>query len=286
MFEKQLEENGYVVIPDVVPKALLNGVVGDITELLDIPDIESSMGMIELYHTQSMWNVRQYSTIHEAFSSILKNKKLWVSIDRVSYKSPKVEPKTYNNGSFIHWDICINQRPRPFELQGVLALTDTDETMGGFQCVPSLYRELDQWISTLPTKKAVSWYCNVVGDEAWEVVTDWERNTVDKLRVLPSREPKKWKIEKVPMKAGDLVIWNSFLPHGNGVNRGTNPRLAQYITMSPEGDDRLREERINCWKESAPPSGWSFPGNPFIPQRKDPTKLTSLGRKLLGVDRW
>jgi ectoine hydroxylase-related dioxygenase (phytanoyl-CoA dioxygenase family) len=35
--------------------------------------------------------------------------------------------------------------------------------------------------------------------------------------------------------AGDLVIWDSFLPHGNGLNTNGagQPRLCQYVNMWP-----------------------------------------------------
>jgi ectoine hydroxylase-related dioxygenase (phytanoyl-CoA dioxygenase family) len=39
--------------------------------------------------------------------------------------------------------------------------------------------------------------------------------------------------QAVEGKAGDLVIWNSFLPHGTGPNTSDQPRLAQFITMVP-----------------------------------------------------
>lgn len=279
MNSKQLFEDGYSVFSNVVPKTLLDGVKKDILDVLDIPDVIDGIGMIELYHTQSMWDIRQYPVVHEVFSSLFKDEKLWVSMDRVSYKMSNVASKfivsKYDNG-FIHWDICVNQFPRTIEFQGVLALEDTDENMGGFQCVPSLYRELDSWLSSLPTKKAIYSQFEVLGDEAIEYIP----------KFFPKREPRKWKIEKVPLKAGDLVIWDSFLPHGNGSNKGDNPRIAQYITMFPEGDARLRKERVNCWKYNKIPSGYAFPGNPYIKCKDEPAKLTELGRKLVGVDRW
>ncbi len=272
--KKDLSENGFLVIPNVVPKALLDSVVGDITSLLEIPNVVDLMGMIELYHTQAMWDIRQYPALYDVFSSILETEKLWVSIDRVNYKKPN--SGMFCDEGFIHWDICVNQNPRPFELQGVLALTDTDTKMGGFHCVPSLYKELDQWLDSLPTKKAIFSYFNVMGDEAVEVI--------------PSKFPKKklgrWKIEKVPVRAGDLIVWDSFLPHGNSPNLGKDPRFAQYVTMFPVGDERLREERIDCWKNNKIPSGYAFPGNPSLQSVNHRAELTLLGQKLLGIKEW
>ena len=33
--------------------------------------------------------------------------------------------------------------------------------------------------------------------------------------------------------AGDLIIWNSFIPHGNAAITSDSPRLAQFDTMVP-----------------------------------------------------
>ncbi|MGZ0787900.1 phytanoyl-CoA dioxygenase family protein [Pseudomonas saponiphila] len=34
-------------------------------------------------------------------------------------------------------------------------------------------------------------------------------------------------------KAGDLIIWHHALPHGASPNRGTLPRMVQYINFYP-----------------------------------------------------
>jgi ectoine hydroxylase-related dioxygenase (phytanoyl-CoA dioxygenase family) len=92
------------------------------------------------------------------------------------------------------------------------------------------------------------------------------------------------------MRAGDLLIWNRLLAHGNGRNVGARPRLAQYLTMYPAADDEgQRQERIACWREGRAPGGWERE----IPERyrgcerhRVPAELTPLGRKLLGLDLW
>jgi ectoine hydroxylase-related dioxygenase (phytanoyl-CoA dioxygenase family) len=34
-------------------------------------------------------------------------------------------------------------------------------------------------------------------------------------------------------RAGDLIIWHQALPHGASPNRGSKPRMVQYINMFP-----------------------------------------------------
>tara|TARA_R100001143_G_C3356511_1_gene132725 strand:+ start:2011 stop:2286 length:276 start_codon:yes stop_codon:yes gene_type:complete len=66
--------------------------------------------------------------------------KLWVSIDRANLNFPFRDGHEFKG--FIHWDINTSKRPLPVNVQGVLALSNTDHKTGGFQCVPELYRNL------------------------------------------------------------------------------------------------------------------------------------------------
>jgi len=152
---------------------------------------------------------------------------------------------------------------QPQNVQGVLALADqTDENMGGFQCVPELMRTYDEWKHTQPANR----------DRFKPDVTGFH-------------------IEKIKMEAGDLLIFNSLQPHGIRPNRTSNKvRIAQYIAMMPaqEDDEELRQWRISSWRDRKAPEGYAFPGDP---RRWEQTKygtaeLNELGRKLLGLDNW
>lgn len=269
MSRLKLQEKGYLLFPNVVNYDRRRAVIDDIEAHLkgNYSSAEPDhYGMVEMYHYQSMWDVRQLPAVHAAFASVFETEKLWVSIDRTCKKVPQpvdLEPKY---GGFIHWDICINQSPRPFEVQGLIALTDTSKDMGGFRCMPELYQDLDNWR---------------------------ERQLCGRARVPYLQPPYEYPVEVVPMQAGDLLIWDSFLPHGNGVNRSLeygNPRTryAQYVSMMAVGDERLRRERIKCWATNSPPSGWAFPGDSrMLEQLKPvPAVLTELGEKLLGKESW
>lgn len=269
----QLEEQGYVVVPNVVPKEKLEAVVADIwthtgadpndRESWYQPERIRYAGMIEMYHYQSMWNNRQHPNVHRVFSDIFGTEKLWVSLDRVNLKPPADDRyPDFNPKGFIHWDTAIEKYPDiPFQVQGVLALTDTDENMGGFICVPELYRDLPEWLARRPEDQKANNKPDITG----------------------------YSVTKVPLKAGDMVIWHVLLPHGNGHNASDRPRLAQYITMSPaqEQNTAKREQRINCWRTNTPPPGIYFPGDPRkIEEQREPAQLTPLGRKLIGLDSW
>lgn len=282
-----LGSKGYRVYPRVVPEELCRAVVADIILHTDNGNyMTDPNGLVEMYHYQSMWNVRQHPSIHEVFAALFGTEKLWVSIDRCCYK--KVAGELDSVGSFIHWDENPNVRPRPLLFQGLVALTDTDESMGGFQCLPSLYQELDAFLDSQPTRKYCYPYLNA-GENglAYECVPYEYRGGMNQ-ELVPIRQGRTFPIEKVPMQQGDLLIWDSYLPHGNGINRGTAPRLALYLTMFPAGDARLREERINCWAKNATPSAWAFPGDPrnLELKRCDFARLTPHGCRLLGLGNW
>src|SRR6476661_5388000 len=91
------EENGYVIIHNVVPPENLKAVVEDIWAFLGVDrnDPEawykapiSKAGMLEMYQTQSLWNNRQSPRVYEAFVDIWGTEKLWVSFDRANMNPP------------------------------------------------------------------------------------------------------------------------------------------------------------------------------------------------------
>jgi len=53
-------------------------------------------------------------------------------------------------------------------------------------------------------------------------------------------------------------------------------------------NEELRQWRINSWKNRIAPEGYAFPGDPrnWEQVRYDTAKLSELGKKLLGLNRW
>ena len=268
--------NGYIVIKNAVPKEQVKRLADFLWEFEEKnpndpatwytpPRAEMKMkeltntGMVELYNHQYLWDNRQYPKIHEAYTDIWGTDKLWVTIDRANLNLP-IRPG-YEYKAFIHWDYDPDTKPQ--NVQGVLALADqTDENMGGFQCVPELYRTFDTWKLTQPADR------------------DYFKPDVSGFEIV-----------KVKMDAGDLLIFNSMLPHGIRANMsGNKVRLAQYISMMPaqEDNEELRQWRISSWREKKAPEGFAFPGDPRGWEKtKYPTaELSPLGRKLLGLDKW
>jgi hypothetical protein len=268
--------NGYVVIRNAVPREQTTRLANFLWEFEEKnpndpetwyapPRAEMQMkeltntGMVEVYNHQFLWDNRQSPRVHQAFADIWGTEKLWVTIDRANLNFPMRPGHEYK--AFIHWD--YNPDTKPQNVQGVLALADqTDENMGGFQCIPDLYRNYDTWKLTQPDDR------------------DYFKPDVSGFNIV-----------KVPMQEGDLLIFNSLTPHGIRANKsGNKVRLAQYISMMPaeEENDELRQWRITSWRDRRAPEGYAFPGDPrkWEQTKYKTAELSALGRKLLGLERW
>jgi len=274
---------GYVVIPNAIPAAHVERLKALLWEFQDMdPDDPSTWtvgdrrahemeelagsGMVEIYNHQYLWETRQTPRIYNAFVDIWDREDLWVTIDRANLNTPDPDADSTDEDpavdGFIHWDVDTSADPLPINVQGVLALTDASSEVGGFQCVPELFRDLEAWIAAQPADR----------DPFYPDLTGFE----------PTH---------VPMEAGDLVIFNSLLPHGIRPNTSEDQaRLAQYVSMYPanEDDEAARERRIHMWKHQEPPEGVAFPGDPREWEKKyyDRAELTELGERLLGLRSW
>ena len=271
------KEKGYIVIKDAIKKEQAKETAFFLWEFEDKNSEDSSSwysppraemkmkelagtGMVEVYNHQLLWDNRQEKKVYESFVDIWGTEKLWVTIDRANLNFPI--RKNYEYKSFIHWD--YDPETKPQNVQGVIALADqTDLNMGGFQCIPWLYKNYDTWKKTQPK---------------------------DRDPFKPDISELEDRIVKVPLEEGDLLIFNSTLPHGIRPNYSNKVRIAQYISMMPaeEENESLKQWRINSWKKRIAPEGYAFPGDPRkLEKIKYKTaKLNSLGKKLLGINKW
>jgi hypothetical protein len=268
---------GFVLVRQAVPAAKVERLVNLLWEFqqMDPTDPETwtagqlrthamkelnNSGMVEVYNHQALWDNRQCQRVYDAFVDIWDDESLWVTIDRANLNTPNQSSRAFSG--FIHTDIDTTLEPLPVNVQGVLSLADSDAETGGFQCVPEFFRTFEEWKKKQPAGR------------------DGFKPDVTGLEVCP-----------VHMKAGDLLIFNSLLAHGIRPNTSENKvRMAQYIAMTPADpcDTVLRERRIDSWRERRAPEGYAFPGDPreWERTRYATAELTSLGRRLLGIDLW
>jgi hypothetical protein len=274
---KHWQTYGFVVVKQAVPAANVDALKQLLWEFqeMDPNDVSTwnaaqlrnhamkelnNSGMVEIYNHQALWDNRQEQRVYDAFVDIWDDERLWVTIDRANLNTPNKGGRTFTG--FIHTDVDTTLDPLPVNVQGVLSLVDVDPRMGGFQCVPELFRNFEAWKKAQPEGR------------------DGFAPNIEGYDVYP-----------VPMKAGDLMIFNSLLAHGIRPNTSTDKaRMAQYISMTPAAEDNkdLRERRVQSWRERRAPEGFAFPGDPREWERTkyETATLTPLGRKLLGIDSW
>ena len=217
-------------------------------------------GMVEIYNHQYLWDNRMAQRVYDGFVDIWDREDLWVAIDRANLNPPRKEPG--DPSGFIHFDVDPSLRPQPIGVQGVLSLLPQHGNVGGFQCVPELFERYDGWAATQPADR----------DPQHPDVTGLEVVTVE-------------------LDPGDLLIFNSLLPHGVRPNHsGDRFRAAQYISMYPadQGNAAEREERVRLWRELDHPKRDAFPGDPrgWEKNNAETAVLTPLGERLLGLKSW
>ncbi len=266
--KREFQENGVLVIPDVIPPDLCALVVDTIIKFAEV-DLKNEKtwyqerfaghGIVPLHHAQPLWDVRQHPNVHQAFAELYDNPNLWVSMDRASYKPPANETTSRWQREPMHWD-CDPWSYRGTSFQALMYLSDTDEDQGAFCCAPAVYRNLDKYL---------------------------EAHQHDQNR----RFPKIPASDIIPYggKAGSLVVFHRLMPHSSLPNTSGKHRFVQYVTMQPAPSaETLRAEQISLWQNKMPPD-WAIAQNiqeQDIPAPGPPAVLTELGKKLVGIAAW
>jgi ectoine hydroxylase-related dioxygenase (phytanoyl-CoA dioxygenase family) len=158
--------------------------------------------MVQYFQHPAFAAIRRSPRIHKAFAQVWGTPDLWATTDRVSFNAPE-RPGFAFPGPHLHWDISV-KTPIPFSTGGLVYLTDTPPEQGAFTVVPGFQRWGEAWLKALP----------------------------------PGAHPREQDLyalgpRPIGGRAGDLVIWHQALPHGASPNRGTRPRMVQYINMFP-----------------------------------------------------
>ena len=87
---------------------------------------------------------------------------------------------------------------------------------GAFICVPGMHRQVDEWLDTMPDDVRPNQMLQLKDENAAQSV------------LLGA------KTKRVPAEAGDLIIWDTRLPHSAASNVGDAPRVAQYSAFSDQ----------------------------------------------------
>jgi hypothetical protein len=262
-----LRRFGWTRIHGAVPVRLCDRLVKVLEAEMDVPVHDESRwheyggeprDFIPIWGHQAQWDIRQYPDLHRIWATLWETERLGVSLDSCRFTPPRQPGFAEPYG--IHWDHDPwNAEIRMF--QGVLALTDTAVNQGGFRCVPSLYHDRAAWPRAPKVSRngGKNWLANTEGRE----------------------------IVHVAAQTGDLILWDSRLPHGNSENRSSAPRIAFYVMMGPfPADGALRQAQIESWRTGRCVPWWRNRPGYDRTEPWPPAALTELGRRLLGLDDW
>jgi ectoine hydroxylase-related dioxygenase (phytanoyl-CoA dioxygenase family) len=256
------KENGYVVVKDVSSEENRKKLVGLIDQIMEknIPQCRR-LGFLDLYHDDTLAQLRQDPRVYKVFANILGSDKLWVVFDRVIFQK-----KTEGEDPLPpHVDQNPIENPDFFNVQAMLALKDMNESTGTLAVVPKsplFFHEYKQW--TKP------------GDGYVEYQKD----------DLPP-------FVGLRLKEGEIVIWDSRTTHSRFRGNPEADRYAALITFTlAKEDPQLYDLRQKYFTEgigwNSHEAGLRATSRPRCEQslRHQKENLTPLGRKLYGLDKW
>lgn len=205
------EEQGYLRIPHAVDARLCDEVKSQIFKHLDLdiaapeswykthPDWQGIM--LQLYQNEYMEKLRQDARVKEIFAELYHTGAIIPNIDKLGYNPP--ETSGWKNGSSsLHWDLDLS-RPVEYYIQGLVYLDEVPEDRGPLQVVPGFHLQFKDWIHQYPDLQQAH----------------------EKMRAMVTAQP-------VPGGKGDLILWQSTLPHSAGINRSALPRFVQYVSFA------------------------------------------------------
>lgn len=255
---KQIEERGFARVPLGLPSSVLERLTARICSRLGIDATDSSTwtlvpeesrGFVPLWNDLALWEIRLWPALKAVFVDLLADQNIWVSVDRCHFKPPVNVHPDLGRQHFIHWD-SDPEDPLFHQYQGVISLTDNPYDQGAFTCSP----------------------------EVFEFVRRGDLTEAD--RLLKSGI---FETVQVACEAGDLIVWDHRMLHGNSANTGSAPRFAMYVSMFPAGSENQAADRTRAWKSGHWPHGPSkYPG--FDIADSPAVDLSAIAGDLLGFE--
>ncbi|CAF3528516.1 unnamed protein product [Rotaria sp. Silwood1] len=170
--------------------------------------------------SEFMWFIRGNPNIKKVFSHIWNSNELFVSFDGAGcFRNWHLNNEWKTSSGWYHCDQNPFKKPDRCSIQGLVSLTDNNESTGGFVVVPDSLKHFSKLKST-------------TNRYFWG---DYVR--------IPDQYPllEKFHPRLVKCNAGDLIVWDSRSIHCNTpaiVNKEKNNqiellRIVAYICMSP-----------------------------------------------------
>jgi len=160
----------------------------------------------------------------------------------------------------MHWDLNpwlyveeMKEHQHPM-YQGLIALVDCPIEVGGFLCVPGSSKFLPEY-----TKERKPIHLNPLSIRvpSDDIMLDYK--------------------QKVPLRKGEMVIWNSGQAHANFGNTSNKNRIYQFVRMLISCEKCKERDRF-----SAP----RVLEESYYQSKIKNVHLSPLGKKLVGIEKW
>lgn len=284
-----LEEKGYVVLENVVDEKEVEEIVslfwswaeqlGKGIDRREPSTWENWVGFLEtgvipepgIGQSEMMWRVREQESVRKVFENVWGTDELLSSFDGCGAFRPVNEnPKWKTNPGWWHVDQNPNLKKGRHCVQGLLSLTEQTLHTGGFICKP----------------EGLPYFQNLSTDVTYDFVALSEEKHDDILNL---------ESQFVSCKKGDMVLWDSRLPHCNTPSE--NPRICEagellrhvaYVCMTPKSfaNSEIITKRKQYVQHGITTNHW-----PHDPDRASiattfPTdiQMNDIRKKLIGYD--
>lgn len=254
----EIEQRGFVRVPLGIDADLIRSLARRVYERVgaseDDPSTWSSLpaasrGFVPIWNDEILWRVRAQPGLTSVFAELFGTDELWVSVDRCHFKPPVRFHPELGMQHFLHWDSDPTD-PLFAPYQASISLTDTPYDQGAFTCSPDMFAAVRDGDSSAARAASDNGFIEAIS---------------------------------VGCAAGDLLVWDHRLLHGNSANTGESPRLAMYVTMKPAGDVEERRRRTAFWASGEWPGGPSrYPG--FSTPDVASPNIDDFWRPVLGLD--
>jgi ectoine hydroxylase-related dioxygenase (phytanoyl-CoA dioxygenase family) len=172
-----------------------------------------SRGFMEVYHDAVLADIRQNVRSYVHHVLIWGDARLWTSFDRLGVKLP-ADKNEGGKALPLHVDQNPKFNPHFTTLQGVLALEDCPIERGTFRGVPG--------------SRGVFKHYNLVKEGLPEFV--------ELTREHPDAAEMHAKAQALPLRAGDMVSWDSRTTHANTDNLSQQARFVAYVSAGPAAE--------------------------------------------------
>jgi hypothetical protein len=230
-----------------------------------------SRGFFEIYHDDLLAQIRQNVRAYVHHVLIWGRADLWSSFDRLGVKLPAHEE---SKALSLHVDQNPNVHPHFKTVQGVLALCDCPVERGTFVGVPG-------------SRDYFPAYAAMAQNRGEFVEMDVS---------APIAPLMKQHAQPIPLRAGDMVSWDSRTTHANSENMSDQMRVVMYHAYGPAREDlpeaiearrealrtgigsNMREALMHASKKSR------YSDYDALARVRAPEKLNLLGKLVYGTE--